>query len=411
MSDLNKFQKGLMITLYILTAIALGVSAFVIYTIAVKEKPWTIGVTYASELTANDNQVNICTVSIHDNFNNNGQSLYELQFNSYTDSEGNGVAGFGIQIVGDWQVWNADRTYENYIAKDSMSFSTALQKYNSRGLTQNLSFILGDAYLYYTGDDGKIYYSLSAEDLDNYLLIDIDGQFYRMTLKNYDYESIKDGFWNELFNRTETRQTPYSWFEVFDVIIKSALSHSGDAEYEEFPLSLLDLSRFFNFEYKDENGQYHPLPDTSENRAYFTIQVEYSRDGALDIDDSMFHQVANSTTWNYYADLSLNDYWNAYTNIIITEQFLNAVYNEAENAYYVTLDREFANYLNTLQMSEINVELDLDNLDYAVYGIDLQNFDFNMQSLTISSDVISELEIYNEEDCSVDVTLNLGGVA
>ena len=409
MSDLNKFQKGLMITLYILTALALGVSAFVIYTIAVKEKPWTIGVTYASELTANDNQANICTVSIKDNFNNNGQALYELQFNSYTDSEGNGVAGFGIQVVGDWEVWNFDRTYENYVGKDQYSWVQSVQNYNSRGLAQNWSMILGEAYLYYTGDDGRIYYSLSADDLDNYILIDIDGQFYRMTLKDYDVEVVKDGFWNELFNRTETQQMSYSWFEVFDVIIKSALSHSGDAEYEEFPLSLLDLSRFFEFEYLDENGQYHPLPDTTENRAYFTIQVEYSRDGAVDVDDSMFYQIANSTTWNYYEDLSLNDYWNAYTDIVITEQYLNAVYNETENAYYVTLDESFANYIGTLQMSEISVDLDLDNLDYDVYAIDLQNFDFNMESLTISSNEISELELYNEESCPVEVTLNLGG--
>lgn len=357
MSDLNKFQKGLMITLYILTALAVGVSAFVLYTIAVKEKPWTIGVTYASELTANDNQANICTVSIKDNFNNNGQALYELQFNSYTDSEGNGVAGFGIQVVGDWEVWNLDRTYENYIGKDVFSLPQAVENYNNQGLMQNGSIILGNAYLYYTGDDGRIYYSLSADDLDNYILIDIDGQFYRMTLKEYDVEVLKDGFWNELFNRTETQQMSYSWFEVFDVIIKSALSHSGDAEYEEFPLSLLDLSRFFEFEYLDENGQYHPLPDTTENRAYFTIQVEYSRDGAVDVDDSMFYQIANSTTWNYYEDLSLNDYWNAYTNIVITENYLNAVYNETENAYYVTLDESFANYLGTLQMSEISVNL------------------------------------------------------
>ena len=409
MSDLNKFQKGLMIILYILTALALGVSAFVIYTIAVKEKPWTIGVTYASELTANDNQANICTVSIKDNFNNNGQALYELQFNSYTDSEGNGVAGFGIQVVGDWEVWNLDRTYENYIGKDVFSLPQAVENYNNQGLMQNGSIILGNAYLYYTGDDGRIYYSLSADDLDNYILIDIDGQFYRMTLKEYDVEVLKDGFWNELFNRTETQQMSYSWFEVFDVIIKSALSHSGDAEYEEFPLSLLDLSRFFEFEYLDENGQYHPLPDTTENRAYFTIQVEYSRDGAIDVDDSMFYQIANSTTWNYYEDLSLNDYWNAYTDIVITEQYLNAVYNETENAYYVTLDESFANYLGTLQMSEISVDLDLDNLDYDVYAIDLQNFDFNMESLTISSNEISELELYNEESCPVEVTLNLGG--
>ena len=407
MSDLNKAQKGFMITLYILTSFALLVSAFVIYNIVTREKPWTIGVTYATKLTANDNQVNICTVTVHDNSNNNGQALYELQFNSYTDSDGTGVNGFGIQAVGDWSVWNADKTYENYIF-DLTNPEIHTISEDSRHLTQNNSFIFGDVYLYYTGDDGTIYYTLDERDLDNYLLIDIDGQFYRLTLKKYSYTAQKDGFWNELFGRTESRTTTYGWFEVFDVIIKSAVSHSGDQDYEEFPLSLLDLSRFFDVEVKNESGQYVPVPDTSENRTYLTIQVEYSKDGVTEASDSKFHQIANSTTWNYYEDLNLNDYWNAYSDIEIDERYINAVFNSTENAYYLTIDEAFSNYLDTLQMSKIEVNINLNNLNYDVYAIDLQNFDFNMESFTIIGTDLEDLEFYNIENCPVEIKLNGG---
>lgn len=408
MSDLNKVQKGFMITIYILTAFALLVSAFVIYNIITKEKPWTLGVTYASLLTSNDNQVSICTVSIKDNSNNNGQSLYEIQWNSYTDTDGSGISGFGIQAVGcDWTVLNGDINSEYYMF-NNLALESAYNNY-SRMLAQNSSLIFGDIYLYYTGDNGQVYYSLSSDDLDNYLLIDIDGQFYRLTLKEYTYTAQKDGFWNELFNRTETRTTTYSWFEVFDYIIESAINASGSTEFSEFPLALFDLSKYFDIEYKDDNGQYHSLPNTSENRNYLTIQVNYEKDGATEASDSTFKQIAYSTSWNYYSDFELDNYWNAYSEIVITEDYVNAVYNQLENSYYLTIDEKFANYLSRLKMSNISIILNLDNLDYEVYGIDLQYFNFNMESFTINSSTISELEIYNQENCPVELQLNLGG--
>ena len=410
MSDLNKAQKGFMITLYILTAFALLVSAFVIYNIVTREKPWTIGVTYASTLTANENNVDICKVTIHDNTNNNGDSLYEIQFNSYTDADGTGVAGFGIQAVGDdWSVWNYDQNYQNYVFRNmGTDFGNATEGY-SRVLIQNNSYIFGDVYLYYTGDDGLVYYNISADDLDNYLLIDIDGQFYRLTLKEYSYTVDKDGFWNGLFGQKETRTATYSWFEVFNKIISSAKEHSSAEEYQEFALKFYDLADFLNIEYKDESGQYHKLDDTSERRNYLAIQVEYDRDGVVEAKDSAFYQIANSTTWNYYENLDLDDYWNAYSDIEITEDHISAVYNSIENAYYITLDERFSEYLSTLQMAKISINLNLDNLDYAIYGIDLQNFDFNIESFEISSSTLDDLTIYNQEACSIEPELNLGG--
>ena len=106
MSDLNIPQKILMITLYILTAIASLVSCFVVYQLSTMVKPWTLGVTYASTLTANENNIPIVEVSVKTNKNKNGQAVYDMQWNSYTDAEGSGISGFGIQCVGDWEVYN-----------------------------------------------------------------------------------------------------------------------------------------------------------------------------------------------------------------------------------------------------------------------------------------------------------------
>ena len=60
-------------------------------------------------------------------------------------------------------------------------------------------------------------------------------------------------------------------------------------------------------------------------------------------------------------------------------------------------------------MAKISINLNLDNLDYAIYGIDLQNFDFNIESFEISSSTLADLTIYNQEACSIQPEINLGG--
>ena len=113
LSDLNKPQKIFMIILYCLTAVATLVGTFVIYYMATVAKPWTLSVTYADTLNVTEGKPPIINVDIHSNENNNGKPVYDLRINSYTDSEGNGVAGFGIQCVGNWKIIN-NSDYEKY---------------------------------------------------------------------------------------------------------------------------------------------------------------------------------------------------------------------------------------------------------------------------------------------------------
>ncbi len=407
MSELSRGQKAFMIIMYILGALSLIVSCFVIYQISTIDKPWTIGVVYADKIEANDNQVNICTVNIKRNANKNGQDLYEMQWNSYTDSDGNGIAGFGIQVLGNWNIVNLDEHSPYYLSYEYLK-EIEDKGYNS-AIRQNASGILGNAYLYYTGDNGEVYYSLDSEDLDNYLLISINGQFYKLTLKNYSYETESDNFWDNLFGNLKVETTTYSWFELFDYIMQSAIQSSANGEYSEFPLSLFDISKYCYIEYKDDKGQYHELEDTTENRTYLTIQVNYDNDGATEVADSMFKQVAYSTTWDYYSSLELDDYWNAYSTFYLTEDYVNFVYDQTQDSYYITLDSKFSDYLSKSTDHKIVVNLNLDNLDMSIYGIDLQEFDFDITSFTINSSTLDDLVIYNQESCDIVPTLNLGG--
>lgn len=395
-------KRGILFAfVYIITAVALLFGVYAVYNLIAVQKPWTLGVVYASKLEANDQQVPIVTVKVSSNQNNNGQDLYEIQFNSYTDSEGNGIAGFGIQAVGhNWEIYNIDQYSSfNYLSGDRMFELANRLNSGERFLKQNETYIFGDIYIYYTGDNGVIYYSISDSELDDYLLIDVDGQSYRLVLKEYTYTTTSGALW---WQKTETHTARYSWFEVFDYIIGSALDNSGSAQgYEEYPLSLMDLAHYFTVEYKDEDDQYHPMADTAENRTYLTIQCDYSLDGATELSDSMFNLVANSTTWSYFNNTSVSDYWMATTEeFTLDESMLNYIYYDSYDGYYLTLDAKLENYLKTAKES-VNVVIDLaEKTDYTLSGIDLKNFTFNISSFTILN-APSDFDILNQGNIEV----------
>ncbi len=403
MSELKKGQKVFMIIMYILTAISLVVSAFVIYNMATTKKPWTIGVTYADKLSFDENQASIATIKVHGNENNNGQAVYDLQFSSYTDADGNGVTSFGIQCVGDWEIRRISDFIGNIPAH--IEFSDLYKKY--KGKMVNETYVLGDFSLYYTADGGTTYTILPEDKVDDFLLIDIGGEFYRLSLKTYTYTTEKTVFlW---WKTTETRTAQYTWYEVFDYLMTSAINNSGKEEFSQFPLPLMDCAEYLTIE-KYDGRQYHPLDKTTEVRNYLTVPVDYTKNGATVASDSLFKMVNASTAWEFYSHSDLDEYWNAYSEIEITAKNINFVYNSLESAYYITIDKTFAEYLNNLTNAEISISINLDEIDLAIYGIDLQNFTFDIEAFNVSATNHEALTVYNQSACDIVPTFNLGGV-
>ena len=413
MADLNKAQKIFMIIMYVLTGIATLLGCFSLYNLLAEEKPWTLGVVYASKLKTEEGQVPIVNVKVNGNENGNGLPVYDVQFNSYTDTEGNGIAGFGIQCIGDCFVANSSGLESNSLGKlfyEKYNKYKSLEKMDCKTIEKTKAF--GDFYLYYTGDDGVTYHQLNYDKVDDYLLISINGDNYRLRLKEYEYLVEIDQFWDFLpwvETEYETKTSKFTWFEVFDYIITSAKTNSGKIEYEEFSLSLFDLSVYLDIQYMDNKGQYHNMPDTADNRTYLTIPVDYSLDGATEVRDSLFKQVAGSPTWNYFNNTDIKNYWNAYAKLTLKETHLK--YVETSSGIIAMLDNEFADYLRTLTNAEIIFEIDLNNIDYNVSGFDFGNFDFKLNSINIStSKSQSVFKLFNTDKCSVIPTIVYGGV-
>ncbi len=420
MENSDKFRIALMVVVYVITAVFCSLGAFALYNLIAVQKPWTIGVAYADILEYSEDNPAIIDVKINSNENSNGQALYELQFNSYTDQDGNGVSGFGIQCVGGWQIRHDYESLPNYKQTEGLfgGISAEIQNIGKKGtinkdekyLQQFETYAVGDFYLYYTGDNGVTYSYLSVDELDDYLLIDIDGKFYKLTLKDYSYitkEAYKGftglfrNFWSA---NTITHTVKYSWFDVFNAVMQSAFKNSGKEEFRKYALPLMDLSKYLTIEYKDEDGKYHPVEKTTENRYYFSIPVEHYKNGATEVSDSKFKMVGYSTTWSYYNSKDVQDFWQVAIDHLVTQKHLNYIYYESYGKKFLTIDAKFANYLKTI--ADVEIIIDMDALSQPVGGIDLKYFDIKtIKSFTINN-VPQEFEMLNKDQCSVEITLN-----
>lgn len=388
--DMTKGQKIFMGVMLGLTFIAIFVSTFVIYQFATMKKPWTLGVTYASQLTYDQEQKYIAEAHIYGNDNNNGQAVFELQFNSYTDTDGTGVEGLGIQAVGEWDVGNIEgqTLWPGYVP-DKKTWHT------------------DNIYLYKTTDGQRTYYVLPENQLDDYLLIDINGEFYRLVLQDYSYtveQQVNFGKymlnlitfqWNKQ-NEYIPKTARYTWYEVFDNIMNSAINNSGKEIYTDYSLSSYDLSKFFRVQKKNEKGQYYDLEEASDYKTCLNIPVKYSKDGLINASQSKFGMIANSTNYSYYEGTPVEDYWNATTNVILTEDYLTLNKKDTDT-YYLTIDSKLAEYLNNRDNLTISALINIDNINYKVVGIDISNFTFEMDSFEIEGiDSDESFTIYNQ---------------
>lgn len=410
-SDLTKPQRIFMLVLLGLTAIAVSFGIFAGYNLAMVAKPWTIGVTYADKLTYDENQAHIMNVKISSNQNNNGEPVYDLLFNSYSDSDAGGVIGFGIQCVGDWGVYNLSNIDRQSLDAQSVDKWRQLNQLIDAGhykyfLDEDYqTLVFGDFKLYATGDNGTTYYSIDYSRVNNFLLIDINGQYYKISLKTYTYTTYEtSGMWWWKSTEEINHTYKFTWFEVFDVIMYSAINNSGSEEFSKYALPLFDLSQFITIEYL-HNGQYKQLDATTENRNYMTIPVEYSKDGAVKASDSLFKIVKGSASWSYYEGTEVEDFWAVVATIDVTEKNIKLI--EAGNEWYITLDDKYSKYLSNLSGVEISVNINLDNLDKTLSGIIMDKFTFKVKEFNITSANPQSFAVLNKS--TIEPNLIFGG--
>lgn len=381
---MTKFQKILSWILIPLACIAFLVSVYVIYYMATHKKPETIGTNYLTTLSAKDSDLNICTVNIYSNEKSSGQKLYEMQFNSFTDVEGKNVKGYGIQAVGDYSISNIKGKRFD-IPND----------YSRYGRTHTIS---DNVYTYQTDDDNLSSYSAP---LPTEMYVNIGEDFYKLNFNTFDFKvgSTSVVYINFLFDSFKTRQAKYNLYDVFDYICRASMSAKED--YEEFSIDCMDLSEFFTLMKLDKDSkQYKELPTTSSVYNYLKIRVNYSKNGALTASNSLFNQVANSSSWAYFDEFPIEDYWNGSVAMTLNERNMTYIYSEYYKKYYVSIDKSYVDYVKSLSGVELSIELQLDNLAFEICGIDLSNFDGLVDKMTIITAKNTSLIVLNSNENS-----------
>ena len=402
----EKKKITLFAVIYIITAIALIFGIYAVYNLIAVEKPWTVGTTYLNKLDLTENKTPIFSVNVSSNKNKNGEKITELMLSEYNDINGTSSSSYGIQCIGDWNYIN-DAGYTNIT--NATTFNEIIQDFqrfeqknkNAKYNEYNQTRIFGDFYFYKTDDAGQTFYKINYTDIPNELMININNKFYNIRLKKYSYKITNYHFLDiaHLFGKEETKTSIFTWFEVFDKIMNSAQNPTGEIEYSKFGFNAFNLAEFVEITYQDENGQYKPLEETDETKVLCSIPVDYTMNGATEIKDSMFNSVKNTTTWSYWNNTTAVDFWGAEINQKVTEKQLNYIHYSAYNGYFLTIDKKYSNYLKTL--NNVDVVIDLTNKNqYELMGIDLQNFDFKINSLTIKNATKNFL-LLNTEKCSV----------
>ena len=404
---MSKLGKTLLWVLSIIAGISLLFGLWVVYYISNNRVPETLGTTYLDLLPIEEGDVPICSVNIFDNSNNNGQALYEVLFNGYTDVENKAVKGYGVQAVGSYVLSNKLSNYSKAELKDLET------RMNNEGFVEHGSTTLvGGVYTYNSDDLGISSYS---GEVPNQLFIQIDGTNYLMEFDSYSYKDYSSRYGAEWFNRLinnyKVKHVDYTFLDLFDLVVQSVLTHSAKEDNAQFSIPLLKCSELIRLRMLDEDGQFVDLGTTSIDYDFLKVHINYSKDGALEASDSIFHQVANESSWNYFDNFETEDYWNSYSVVTITETdvcFVESTFYEGQ--YYVALTEDFTNYVKSLTNVEINVDINLDNISREICGIDMTNFDFDFNTFEITSSSVQDFNVINAGDYSPELSIT-GGVA
>ena len=395
-------KRGILLgIIYLITAVAVLFGAFAVYNLALVQKPWTLTTTYLSTLNLDASKSPIISVNIKSNRNNNGQKISDVQFNGYSDVEGKGVTGFGIQVYGDYSVKNSKQYQGTEVYgtsyKDPTLFSAEQQV--------DHTYINGNFTFYKTGDGGTTYYTVPYSDLKDYLIIDIDGDIYRLLLKEYSFSfrRNKSNFFKYLggcftgnYWENYTVNAKYTWYDVFDKIISSANNTNLTDTHAAYPLNGFDLNEYLDIQVK-KDGKFVALPKTTDSQKLFAIPVDYSNDGATKVEDSMFDMVKGSATWGYWNNTTDKDFWGVGESIVITEKEINFVYLTSYDGNFLTLDPRLQNYLKTYA-GDIRININLANITKDVKGIDLSAFNFNAKEFNITNSNAGFI-LLNEDSC------------
>lgn len=330
----------------------------------------SITTAYLDDATYSENETFFIEVNYYSNENENGQEVFEVKFNYYTDTripekdeDGNFEAKYmystGAQFLGGIQ----------YTYKEDTSIS---ELFSNRA---DHYYTLKNGYYYDTEMGGTSFTSLKGQSLINQSswLFDVNGELCKIWCKYLDEKNLDDMFIEKTLwiNHYLKIDTSYFILSLYNTI------QSLDEGEKIFALNLSD---YFYVNIQNDDGTFNTQPTDDENYLYANIKVNVNNNGMINANQSLFGIVEEDADWSLYGSNS-DEYWQVRTEYNLTlNDFI--VVSESQK-FYLDIKQSCLNYLKPFNYLNIIITINLDEVKVASTQVDIQGFTQKLYSLDI----------------------------
>ena len=354
----------------------------------------TISTAYLDKASYTEDQTFFIDINYYSNRTGNGEEVFELKFNYYTDTripdkQEDGSYGTkymystGIQFVGGLQC-----DYRDYTNFGSV-FTGRDDHY----------YEIKNGYCYDTEMGGTSYSSLDRQTLldQDKWIFDMEGEL--CLIKNKGLEYYKNTLWVAHYVSIDTAYFIKSLYET----VKSL--DAGENIFE------LNLSEYFVWRLQDADGGFTKQPISETELLYTNIHVDVSEQGMIKSNQSMFGIVEDDADWSLYGT-SADSYWQVKTEYDLSFNDFTVVYEEG--CYYLKIKNVCLEYLKPFNYINVVINLDLDKIYISGVKIEVAGFDkttyenLDIYKLKLKSEVQQDFTV---EDKSIiveaDDTINV----
>lgn len=373
----KKIINIIIIILTVLALVVIGLYAY--FMLFVKNTQKTVGINYigdqapvdileiksqqeltAAEIEYYENRY-LFHANVLDNANKNGEELYEIQLNYFTDYklEHNACRSTGMQMLG---------SYNLVIGNGS-----TLKEINEH---VNSSFTYYDTSDMINYNGGNIATQLNR---NTRLIIKIDNKPYQIQLTGTETETVG---WLIKSNITYY----YYWAAVFGDIMNAVKTNSRG--YGDYYITI-NLSKYFTvYAFDEAKGKFIEDNITDQIFNYSVLKFHYEANGVTKASQSLFGQINCNSKYGANEEIS-TEYWQERVVYTLTEKDLEYRTSETYNGEVAYLSSTTKEILSKMPRAEINVNIDVNSSYFKDNNINFVGFDFNaFEKITLNKVIL-----------------------
>lgn len=340
------------IDLLIIIFSLIGISLFVYLRFLAPEKK-TEMVTHINEVEDVNGKKCVVQVVYYENKDGSGEELLEVKLNGYSDTNGNEIVSFGVQILGNSATIeqgvctkkNKSVLFGAITTDDTRYYSFLVQKvfeYDDEcpdNIKENLKRIS-----VYSESDNLSYKNVDAPFDDfGFIRVEIDGKMYRFSF-GYEYETVSDLILTSHYLST------FSSF-VMNIKEKIATVPVGKSKQTFGFKNMFKVEEF-------KNNQWENITNQDDIFNYCYMDFTHYTSGAKTARDSLFKQIQYNTNWSIQGASLLDDHFGDEPIHYLSENDCKFTFNQTTNKHDFDITENC--YNNYKDKKDLNLVLILD---------------------------------------------------